>query len=226
MRGRDVAGALASPIYWCQEMALIDDKLYFAPGVLMKDLELGDPGFLLWAFEQRVKGLFLAPIRVLQRSTAAPEGSLFGAALLVAALIESIARVETGSTAQGTLIKNWLEVHVTSFQETLTVRGGRPGGPEQKSAADVFEYRFRNGLAHNGYVASLGRLSGSIVGPVNVDGDVVVVNPFALATNVEHCFDRFLDDLREGRRDIKLFAYHLAEQFKEEVARAKTEAAG
>jgi len=131
-------------------MALIDGQLYFAPGVLMRDLRFDDHAFLLSAFERRTKGLFLTPIRTLEQSTDAQEGALFGAALLVAALIESLARVETGSTAQGTLIKQWLETHIRPFRDTVVVNSGRTGAPETRSAADVFEYRFRNGLAHNG----------------------------------------------------------------------------
>lgn len=206
-------------------MALIDGQLYFAPGVLMKDLNFADHDFLLWAFEERVRGLFLAPIRILEKSVDAPEGALFGAALLTAAAIESIARVETGSTAQGTLIKQWLETHIAAFRETVVLRSGRAGTPDTKSVADVFEFRFRNGLAHNGYVASLGRLSRSVPGPVSVSGDVVVVNPFVLADIVAQSFDTFANDLRAGRRDLRRFAYHVEQQFMEEVERARAEAA-
>lgn len=206
-------------------MALIDGQLYFAPGVLMKDLDFDNHELVLWAFEQRVKGLFLAPIRTLEHRADGHEGALFAAALLVAALVEAVARVETGSTAQGTLIKAWLETHINEFQATVVLRSGRAGLPETKSIADVFEYRFRNGLAHNGYVASLGRLSRSIAGPVSVSGDIVIVNPFALADIVEQAVDAFVADVRLGRRDVRRFVYLVAEQFREEVNRANAEAA-
>ena len=191
----------------------------------MKDLDLDDNESMLWAFEQRIEGLFLSPIRTLEHRSDVEEGALFGAALLVAALIESVARVETGSDAQGTLIKKWLETHIEGFQKTVTFGAGRAGVPETKTVAEVFEYRFRNGLAHNGYVASLGRLSRSIDGPVSVSGDIVTVNPFYLAAVVEQCVDIFADDLRAGRRDIRRFAYHITQQFREEVNRARAEAA-
>jgi hypothetical protein len=206
-------------------MTLIDGQLYFAPGVLMKDLDLDDHEAMLWAFEQRVEGLFLSPIRALEHGAGGEEGALFGAALLVAALIESVARVETGSDAQGTLIKQWLETHIQAFQATVVLDSGRAGGPETKTLADVFEFRFRNGLAHNGYVASLGRLSRAIDGPVSVAADIVIVNPFSLADAVEQSVEIFAADLRAGRRDIRRFGYHVARQFREEVERARAEAA-
>jgi hypothetical protein len=206
-------------------MAYIDGQLYFAPGVPMKDLDLENPEALLGVFERRVDGLFLSPIRTLEQRSEVEEGALFAAALLVAALIESVARIETGSDAQSTLIKQWLETHIEEFRHTVDVGPGRDGNPAQKTLAEIFEYRFRNGLAHSGYVASLGRLSRSFDGLVTVVQNVVIVNPFCLAHTVAWCFTNFADDLRAGRRDIRRFAYLLAEQFKEEVDRAKAEAA-
>jgi hypothetical protein len=220
------AGDVSDSCKECEEVVtLIDGQLYFAPGLLMKDLDLDDHESVLSAFEQRVKGLFLSPIRALERRENGEEGALFAGALLVAALIESVARVETGSDAQGTLIKQWLETHIEAFQGTVVFAPGRTARPETKTLADVFEYRFRNGLAHSGYVASLGRLSRSIDGPVTVAADIVIVNPFSLADAVEQCIDIFAADLRAGRRDIRRFAYHVAEQFREEVNRARAEAA-
>jgi hypothetical protein len=43
-------------------MTLVDGQRYFAPGVLMKDLDLDDHDALLSAFFRRVRGLFLSPI--------------------------------------------------------------------------------------------------------------------------------------------------------------------
>ncbi len=205
-------------------MVFVDGQLYFAPGIPMKDINLDDPESVLHAFEHRVRGLFLAPIRTLENQAYGEEGALFAAALLVAALIESVARVETGSEAQGTLIKQWLESHIEAFREKVILGPGRAAGPESRTLADVFEYRFRNGLAHNGYVASLGRLSRAFHGPVSVSGDIVTVNPFFLADTVERCIEGFAADLRAGRRDIRRFAHHVAQQFREEVERASAEA--
>jgi len=206
-------------------MALVDGRLYFAPGLLMADLDLSDPRALVDAFERRVRGLFLEPIRILQHRSDGDEGALFAAALLVAALIESIARIETGSRETSDLIRGWLETNVDGFQRTVTLRGGRGANPETRTLADVFEHRFRNGLAHSGYVASLGRLSRSVQDVVSVTNDIVIVNPFSLADYVERNFAAFADDLRNGRRDIRAFSYRMAEQFRPEVDRARIEAA-
>jgi hypothetical protein len=188
-------------------------------------ITISDPKSVLEAFDRRIRGLFFYPIAALEARTDIAEGSLFGAALLVAALIESVARVDTGAGDHGTLIKQWLEDHVREFRGEIVLGGGRGGEQKRETLASVFEYRFRNGLAHNGYVASLGRLSREIDGPVSVSGNVVTVNPFLLARIVVAWFENLAADLREGRRDIRAFAYRLSVLFEEEVKQAKAEAA-
>ncbi len=207
-------------------MAEVDGRLYFAPGILMRDLVLDDAKMLLSAFEHRIRGLFLSPIRTLEYESKNEAGALFAAALLVAALVESVARVETGSDAKGTLIRQWLEEHVPAFKEIVQLGPGRGGAPQATSLADVFESRFRNGLAHNGYVASLGRLSRSIGAPVTVVGGIVIVNPFIVADHVERWLVEFSEELHDGRRDIRRVGYQVAQQFRDEVERAKAEASG
>jgi hypothetical protein len=198
-------------------MAMIKGQLFFAPGIQMKDLDLDDPGALVNAFEKRIDGLFLAPVRLLGRCGETEEGALFSAALLVAALIESLARLEGTDENNEAPIKQWLESHLPKFRETVTIDG------RTLSLAAVFEQRFRNGLAHNGYVASLGRLSRDIETFVNVVEPIVTVNPFALADAVEERFRTYSEELRTGVRDIRHFSYCIRNQFFKEVQRARQE---
>ena len=43
----------------------------------MRDLDLDDPNALLSAFEERIEGLFLSPVRVLAKCSDTEEGALF-----------------------------------------------------------------------------------------------------------------------------------------------------
>jgi hypothetical protein len=200
-------------------MTVIRGQLFFAPGIQMRDLDLENPRALLDAFERRVEGLFLAPIRVLAECSHTEEGALFASALLVAALIESLARVDTQTKAEHAIIKNWLESRLAAFNETVMIDGA------SFSLAAVFEDRFRNGLAHHGYVAGLARLSREIAGSVVNDGPIVTINPFALAEAVAEQFKIFADELRNGRRDIHAFQHLVRKQFHREIERARQEAA-
>lgn len=184
----------------------------------MRELDLDSPESVLRAFECRVEGLFLSPVRILAKYGDSVEGALFSSALLVAALIESLARVEFGTKVDDA-ITQWLKAHLKEFRENITLDGNT------LSLAAVFEQRFRNGLAHNGYVASLGRLSGELDVPVVAGGSMVTVNPFALAEAVAEQFRSFCNELRNGVRDIRKFAYFVREQFAREVECARGETA-
>jgi hypothetical protein len=200
-------------------MAVISGRLFFAPGLQMKDVDLDDPPALVAAFERRVDGFFLSPVRALAKCGDAQEGALFASALLVAALVESVARVDIDRNTDEELIKRWLEARMPPFRGTVTIDG------QVFTLGAVFEQRFRNGLAHNGYVASLGRLSGEIPESVCAVGPIVTVNPFAMAEAVGESFRTFAEELRTGVRDIRRFAYLVREQFQPEVESARREGA-
>lgn len=197
-------------------MAVIRGTLFFAPGIKMAEINFDDHDSLIDAFAKRVKGLFIEPVFSL-RKVQGKEGALFASALLTAALIESLARVE-GFDKEKKPIAAWLTKQFSEFETELDANG-------RKTAADVFEERFRNGLAHSGYVASLGRLSDEIDAPLVIADNIVTVNPFRLIEAVEVAFDRLLLELREGSRDKRRFSYVLREQFQEEVKRAQGEEA-
>jgi hypothetical protein len=74
-------------------MAIIRGTLFFAPGIKMAEVDFDDHEALISAFAKRVKGLFIEPVICL-RNVHCREGALFASALLTAALIESIVRVE------------------------------------------------------------------------------------------------------------------------------------
>jgi hypothetical protein len=195
-------------------MAIIRGTLYFAPRVKMASLDFENHDALVEAFAKRVRGLFVEPIRFLGKAPG-KEGALFAAALLTAALIESIARIE-GLNEQEKSIAFWLSARIPEFR--IGVDSG-----SARTAADIFEERFRNGLAHSGFVATFGRLSDEICTPVQIDKGIVTVNPFRLAEAVDGAFNTFLSELNEGRRDKRRFAYALCEQFQQEVNRARDE---
>jgi len=195
-------------------MALVSGEVFFAPGLRINDIDFNDPNASLAAFESRIEGLFLAPIRLLERQSETKEGALFASALLVAALIESLARVEF-SRDTGHLIKDWLEAHVDDFRNVAKIGGSR------FSLAAIFDDRFRNGLAHQGFVASAGRLSAEIDACVSCVDSIVTINPFLLSEIVAREFRGFCERLRSGDLDIRKFAYVIRTQFQHDIDAAK-----
>jgi hypothetical protein len=169
-------------------MAVIQGTLFFAPGIKMAEINFDDHDALMAAFAKRVRGLFVEPVFFL-REGPGKEGALFASALLTAALIESLARVESLYDEKKP-IAAWLHRRLPEFRVELDCGG-------MKTAADIFEERFRNGLAHFGYVASLGRLSNEITASLQIRNGIVTVNPFRLIERVSLAFDEFLRELQD-----------------------------
>lgn len=191
-------------------MAVSRGEVWFAPGIRMVDLNFDDPVSLVGAFHERIRGFFLGPVQLLQKSEP-PESGLFVGALSCAAAVEAIASVDPKFRGRDALIASWLEAHVPAFRERIG----------DTTLAQIFERRYRHHLAHKAYV-SLGRL-GDIDGAVSSDSGVVTVNPFLLAREVESVLLQLVADVREGRRDPQAFAYSLRELFEPEVRQAKAE---
>lgn len=192
-------------------MGEVHGRLYFAPDIPMEAVPLEDPDALLEAVERRIDGLFVAPIRKLQEMPESEIGALFAAALLVAALIEAVARMDGDFVGSKRPIAAWLEARVLGMDEEITIQAN------PVTVASVFETRFRHALAHQGYVASRGRLSREVEGVCQVDGDIVTMNPFELLTAARAAVGIWLEDLRSGSRSIKAFQHRVREQFSGEV---------
>jgi hypothetical protein len=192
-------------------MAVARGELWFAPDRRMANIDLDDPVGLIDAFRDRVEGFFLEPARHL-KTMAQEEASLFASALICAATIESLARFDPTVRNSNQPIADWLYVNIPQFCRDV-------GG---KSAATYFDERFRNGLVHEGYVASLGRL-GNLDEVVTIDRDVVTVDPFLLIEEIANWLSRFQDDLKDNRRDVRAFQHRMKELFEAEINRARCE---
>lgn len=194
-------------------MAIARGELWFAPNRRMADIDLDDPRGLIDSFCDRINGFFLEPVRHL-KTMAQEEASLFASALICAATIESLGRFEPALRNTNQPIAAWLQANISQFRQDV-------GG---KSAAAYFDERFRNGIAHEGYVASLGRL-GNLSEVVAIDRDVVTINPFLLVEEIVDWLSRFQDDLKNNRRDVHAFQHRMKELFETEINRARQEAA-
>ena len=192
-------------------MGEVGGKLYFAPGFEMGAVPLEDPAALLEAVRSRIEGFFVWPIRKLEETDETEVGALFAAALLLAALVESVARLDGSFSNEDHPIAAWLEACVRGMDEEIAVRG------EETTVGRVFETRFRHALAHQGYVASRGRLTRESDKIYVLDRDTVTVNPFRLLDAVCSAVYSWFDDLSSGTRDIRAFQYRVRELFGEEV---------
>lgn len=191
-------------------MAIARGELWFAPNHRMADIDLNDPLTLIGAFRERVLGFFIEPALHL-RGMAQEESSLFVSALICATTIESLARLDPDFRNSQRPIADWLQKNIPQFRQEI----------EGRNVAAYFEERFRNGLAHNGYIASLGRL-GNFNEVITIDRDVVTINPFLLIEEIANWLNRFADNLSKGI-GVRAFQYRMRELFEVEINRARYE---
>jgi hypothetical protein len=175
---------------------------------------------LLLAFRHRLYGFFVSPVRTLEAQPEEDVGVLFASALLVAALVEAVARVDGEFGENDGLIAAWLEARVSGMADPVLISGS------PLTAAAVFEQRFRHGLAHQGYIASRGRVSREIGCACQIDDDVVTIDPFLLLHDVVEGIEDWVSSLMAGSRNISAFQHRVVGLFQVEVKSARQEAAG
>jgi len=130
--------------------------------------------------------------------------------LLCAAAVEAIARY-TGTKKSGSNgIAAWLEQWVPCFKEAS------PDG-SKKSLADLFDSYFRNGLAHNALVKSLGQVTTEIAHPVQVQDGKVSVNPVALVEALITGFQNHLAEIGSKRSERESFRQRIVAHSQREI---------
>lgn len=112
----------------------INDHIYFAPDILLKDLDLTNRGDLINAFRTRVNKYYLQPIKILNKIRLA-----FPVAIIEFAMIDALARYSLNNNRVGERIKEMLQ---TNLNTTKTI------------AERAYE-EFRNGLLHENHIKNL-----------------------------------------------------------------------
>ena len=179
----------------------IGDALFFSPRYRFSQLDFDDTKTLVAAFQDRVEGFYLqAAARSLKANDA------FAGGLVCCAAIELIAKASGEDHA-----RTWLERNIVDFAS-------------DPKLADRFWIYFRDGLAHEGRVKSVGQSSGqfSLERPdmLTTIGGVLVVNPLKLLEAVEAAFQRYCKEMN-GDEATKL-AKRLRRYFEAEVKSAKS----
>lgn len=116
-------------------MAVSKGELWFAPNVRMAELDLEDADSLIDPFEKRVRGFFLGPAAFLSEMPEKDSG-LFASALICAATIEFVARIDPALHGEVRPIAGWFKRYATEFSQMVSGR----------TAAEFFEERFRKDM--------------------------------------------------------------------------------
>ncbi|MDR1814921.1 MAG: hypothetical protein LBR18_08780 [Tannerella sp.] len=181
------------------------DGIFFSPKIRMQELNL-DKDTLIAAFEDRIKGYYLDPIKSLNDNAHA-----FAAGILEFALIDALARYYYDT--KGLLgIANRVRVRMKKMLKLIF--------PEiNRKIANNAYYDFRNGLLHESRIKNCGQFSYLHPSPFVLFGKYLKINTLIVHVRLEKFFNDYIDDLnnnKEQRYDtfFKLFKKDFEKEIK------------
>jgi len=189
----------------------LGEILFFSPKFRFCDLDLGDPGNVLDAFQDRVRSFYLDPARQLLNQSAA-----FAAGLVCICCIDFLARYGPPSR-QESRIAEWLEQRIPEFRDE------DPADPK-RTLAKRFTKHFRNGLVHEGRIKRLGQFSLSHKEFIQIVGPAMMVHPGRLLDAVCRGFDEYCRELATNEDGAyERLVSQLRKDFGDEIAASVAE---
>ncbi len=174
----------------------INDHIYFAPGVLLKDLVIDDKEALINAFDLRIKNYYLTPLDELNKLKSA-----FSASIMGFSLIDAFARYSTNSNAVGARIKKIL---MDEFSATTL--------SAEKAYCD-----FRNGLLHESHIKNSGQLCYETSDTFTMKKGCLIINPLEFQHALVRYFNKFISSLKEDTDLYEKFHSRIKKDFEKEI---------
>jgi hypothetical protein len=179
----------------------VGDYVYFAPGILFKDLDLDGPR-LPQQYSSRIEGYYLAPAE-----RAAQAGDAFAAGVLALTAIDAMSKLYFGPNRPSRQVKIDFE---------FFVRGLLPSFVEPVNARILYE-KYRNGLIHearlkDGCQFELGRSR-----TFDSTGPTPIIDPASLIAEVRAALKQFVSELRGSSQFLVEIAKCLREEFSFEL---------
>lgn len=174
----------------------IDEHVYFAPGILLKDIDLNDKELLISAFDERMKKYYLQPIKILNKIRSA-----FSVGIIEFSMIDALARYSSNSTQVGRRIK---EMIMTNFNTTDEIA--------EKAYED-----FRNGLLHENHIKNCGQFCYETTSSFTIESGCLIINPLKLQRELISYFDEYIENLRHDDALYESFISNIRHYFESEV---------
>jgi hypothetical protein len=171
----------------------------FAPRVPFDEVDLfGD--LLPEQFEERIRGFYLTPARVVTEA-----GSTFAAGLLLVASIDALARLTRPEPEVGIRFVRWMTSELPGFgDENLSRR---------------FYREFRNGLVHECRIKNGGKFAlVSERETVRILNGVLIVNVRCLFEEVDDALRKYIELLRQNLNERNRLSTLLLKEFEYEFA--------
>lgn len=174
----------------------INDHIYFAPGILLKEINLNDKYFLIQAFKNRINGFFLSPIKSLNKMRSA-----YAACIIEFSMIDALARYSTTNNQTGPRIKEMLKSNLGANDEIA-----------EKAYND-----FRNGLLHENHIKNNGQLCYETTKSFLLDGECLILNPLKLQRALDKYLKIYITSLSTNDNLYQIFYSKIKSDFESEI---------
>lgn len=174
----------------------IDNHIYFAPGILLKDLDMSDSESLINSFEIRVNNYYLQPIKILNKIRRA-----FPVAIIEFSMIDALARYSTNNPNVGERIKQMIKDNFNT-NENIAIK-----------AYD----EFRNGLLHENHIKNCGQLCYETSESFKILSGNLIINPLKLQRELDSYFKEYVNKLKTNYNVYEIFLTNIKKDFEEEV---------
>jgi len=179
----------------------ISDIVYFAPNIRLRELDLSDKNALINAFEKRVRGFYLEPIKELNDKEMA-----FAAGIIEFSMIDAFARYSDNYKSKGKekvgerMVKMLSEI----FQITENIA--------RKTYND-----FRNGLLHENHIKNCSCFDYKSSKSISLEQNSVIVNPLKVQEEFEKYLEKYLEKLNTEVITYNKFLSNIKMDFEEEI---------
>ena len=178
----------------------VGDHVYFAPKILLRDLDLSNKDFLIDAFEKRMNSYFLEAIKLLNE-----QENAYGAAIIEFSMIDALAKYSIKK-------KN------KKGEENRIVKILQKDFAINKELADKAYDEFRNGLLHENHIKEKGQLCYATSKAFELEEKgCLIVNPKELEDELKTFFQSYIENLKTDEKTYSLFLRHIKNDFEQEV---------
>jgi len=186
----------------------IKELLYFSPKDKYSELNWDKRDELIRAFENRVKGFYLQPAEQLNKNKMG-----FATGVLCMTTMDFLAKLFFNNSKR--MVK-WLKKNIKEFCKI-------DPNFTNRTLADRFNDEFRNGLIHEGRIKNVGQFSYDFPEIINMEEEVMIVNPGKLLCKIEFLLDNYIKQVKESESLFLKFRESLRKDFKREIDYIKKE---
>jgi hypothetical protein len=187
----------------------VRDIVYISPKYKFLNVDWGNKSTLMEIFRDRIEGFYFVPAESLEKNNFA-----FALGVLCVTTIDSLARIEFGSTKVKKRFEDWLQLHTEEFKKL------DPDNNKQNLAIRFYE-EFRNGLVHEGRIKNCGQFNFSIGPLVFVEDGIMVVNPSRLFAKIRDEFYKYIKEIKTNNNSFINFRKNFFSDFNLEVSKIK-----